>query len=244
MLIFFLTDQSEICHIISDRLAEHSCHVFTDINKIYDAILNLHNPPDLLVVDYSMFNHEIFSISEYMDQVHYHIPIIYYNDPCLIAGNRPDHWKHLLFLQNDLLESKNQDEYYDVFVKITEVVEDPDISQYIPLMQKPKMLPEKFYVTKMYKDTVLKDAQRRLMEFKTKTNMPDNLFFLMELLYIYLDKTVSAEELRDEYSQKIRPITIQSITVQLSKLKKILKDYPEANYTIIKRKTGYQLIAF
>ena len=111
-------------------------------------------------------------------------------------------------------------------------------------MQKPKMLPEKFYVTKMYKDTVLKDAQRRLMEFKTKSNMPDNLFFLMELLYINMDKTVTVEELKDEYSQKIRPITMQSITVQISKLKRILKEFPEANYTIIKRKTGYQLIAF
>ncbi len=244
MLIFFLTDQSEICHIISDRLSEHSCHVFTDINKIYDAILNLHNPPDLLVVDYSMFNHEVFNLNEYMDQVHYSIPLIYYNDPCLIAGNRPDHWKQLTLIENNFLELKNSEEYYDIFKKIAEVVEDPDISQFIPLMQKPKLLPENFYVTKMYKDTVLKDARRRLMEFKSKTNMPDNLFFLMELLYINQDKSVTAESLRDEYSERIRPITLQSVVVQISKLKRIIKDFPEANYTIIKRKNGYQLIAF
>jgi len=229
---------------MSDRLSEHFCHVFTDLDKFYNAFKNLHNPPDLFVIDYSMYNHEIFNLTNYMDNVRYRIPSIFYNDPCIIAGNRPDHWQHIIRITYGYKDTQNPDEYYEVYKIIASVVEDPDISQYIPLMQKPKMLPENFYVTKMYRDTSLKEARRRLLDFKLKTKMPDNLFFIMELLYINEDKALPLEEIQKEYSEQIRSITKESLIVQISKLKKIIKNNPEANYAIIRQKSGYRLLAF
>jgi len=229
---------------MEDKLTEHFCHVFTDLDKLYSAYKNLHNPPDLFVIDYTLYNHEIFNLTDYMNDVHYRIPSIFYNDPCLIAGNRPDHWQHLIRITYGYKDTQNPEEYYEVFKQIASVVEDPDIAQYVPLMQKPKLLPENFYVTKMFKDTAIKEARHRLLDFKIKTKMPDNLFFIMELLFINEDKAISLEEIQKEYSKEIRNITIESLSVQISKLKKILKDNPQANYAIIKQKKGYRFLAF
>lgn len=244
MLIFFLTTQSEICHLMCDKLTEHSCHVFIDVERMYTSITMLRNPPDLIVVDYTLYNHEVFNLTEYMDFIHYRIPTIFYNEPCLIAGNRPDHWEHVIRLTYGYKDDQNPEEYYKAYERIAEIVEDPDIAQYIPLMQKPKMLPKNYYITKMYRDTSLKEAHKRLIDFKIRTNTPDNLFFIMELLYRSDTEPLSLEEMKDEYEKEIRPITLTSLKVQISKLRRILKDNPKENYDIVRRKAGYQLLAF
>ena len=242
MLIFFLTDQPEICHIMADRLTEHSSHIFTNVSDIYDAVQSLRVPPDLFVVDYSMYNHEIFNLSEYMEEIKYRIPTIFYNEPCLIAGNRPDHWQQIILLTYGYKDTQDPEEYYSVYKIIESVVEDPDISQYIPLLQKPKMLPKNFYVTKMYDDTSIREAKKRLIDFKIKTNIPDNLFFILQLLYRNGETCLSLEEIQQYYEKELRSISIESLKVQISKLKKYLIENPEDKMILTKKKDGYQLL--
>ena len=131
-----------------------------------------------------------------------------------------------------------------MFTKIAEVVEDPEISQYIPLLQKPKMLPENFFVTKMYMDTSLKEAKTRLYEFKVKAEIPENLFFLMELLYIKCEEPITLEELQKTYSEYANNISLNSLKVNLSKVRKILKDNPDQRLELIKRRDGYKMISY
>ena len=203
---------------------------------------NLINLPDLLVLDYTMHNHEIFDINEFMDLVKRHIPKIYYNDPCIVAGTRADHWHLLLKYANGYKSDSDPEVYKDVFKRIEEVIEDPDISQYIPLMQKPRPLPKDFYVTKMYKEASMKDSNNRLISFKLKTKIPENLYFLLELLYRSQSSPLSLEELQKQYTDELRDIKISSLKCQISKLRRILEDNPEYKFAIVKRKSGYLLL--
>jgi len=144
MVIFFITFQPEICHIIADHIPDHSCYIFEGFDGAISVMQNMKNLPDLLVLDYTMHNHETFDINEFMDIIKRRIPKIYYNDPCIIASTRADHWDFLIKYSHGYKRDIDPKIYYDVFQRIEKVIEDPDISQYIPLMQKPKPLPKNF----------------------------------------------------------------------------------------------------
>ena len=242
MVIFFITFQPEICHIIADHLPDHSCYVFEGFDGAVSVMQNMKNLPDLLVLDYTLHNHEAFDINEFMDIVKRRIPKIYYNDPCIIAGTRADHWDFLIRYSHGYKRDIDPEIYYDVFERIEKVIKDPDISQYIPLMQKPKPLPKDFYVTKMYKEESMKDAYNRLISFKIRAKVPENLFFLMELLYRSQGTPLSLEELQKQHEEDSRFIKLSSLKCQISKLRRILEDNPEFKYTIIKRQNGYLLL--
>lgn len=242
MVIFFITFQPEICHIIADHLKDHSCWVFDGFDNAIGVMQNLINLPDLLVLDYTMHNHEIFDINEFMDLVKRRIPKIYYNDPCIVAGTRAVHWKVLIENAHGFKRDIDPAIYMDVFKRIEAVIADPDISQYIPLMQKPRPLPKNFYVTKMYKEASMKDAFNRLISFKIEAKVPENLFFLMELLYRSQDTPLSLEELQKQYEEDSRPIKISSLKCQISKLRRYIEDNPDFKYAIVKRKQGYLLL--
>ena len=103
-------------------------------------------------------------------------------------------------------------------------------------MQKPRPLPKDFYVTKMYKEASMKESNNRLISFKLKTKIPENLYFLMELLYRSQNIALSLEELQNQYADELRDIKISSLKCQISKLRRILDDNPEYKFTIVKRK--------
>lgn len=242
MLIFFISFQPEICHIIADSIENHKCYVFGGFDSAISAMKNLKKLPDLLVFDYTMHNHQVFNIDEFMENCNHQLPYIYYNDPCIIAENRPDHWDFIVKNSEGYDKNIPLTEYRYVFGKIADVIENPDISQYIPLMQKPKPLPEKFYITKMYREDSMKNAYHNLISFKVHSKLPENLFFLLELFYNSPDKPLSLEELQKLHLEDNRSISTKSLVIQISKLRRYMYDFPEFNYTIIKRKDGYLLL--
>ena len=242
MVIYFITFQPEMCHIIADHLKDHSCWVFDGFNNAIAVMQNLINLPDLLVLDYTLHNHEIFDINEFMDLVKRRIPKLYYNDPCIVAGTRAEHWHLLIKYSFGYKNNIDPETYHDVFERIERVIEDPDISQYIPLMQKPRPLPKDFYVTKMYKEASMKEAYNRLINFKIKAKVPENLFFLMELLYRSQETPLSLEELQKQYEEDSKSIKISSLKCQISKLRRYIEDNPDFKYAIVKRKQGYLLL--
>jgi len=242
MIIFFITFQPEICHIIADNLPDHSCYVFDGFDGAISVMENMINLPDLLVLDYTMHNHEIFDINEFMDLIKKRIPKIYYNDPCIVAGTRAEHWDCLTRLSHGYKRGIDPQIYIDVFTRIENVIENPDISQYIPLMQKPKPMPKNLYITKMYNEESMKNAFNRLLTFKLKAKVPENLFFLLELLYRSQGKPLTLEELQKQHEEDCRSIKTSSLKCQISKLRKILAQYPEFKYVIVKRQNGYLLL--
>lgn len=244
MLIFFLTLQPEICEHMAARLPDHKCFVFSSLDTFYTIFTNLINLPDLVILDYTIFNHEIFDVDEYMKSNHLTVPKIYYNDPCLTFPYRPKHWETLLSLSSVYNQKTNKDEYKAVLKIIAEVVEDPVLSPYINLIQKPPKLPKELYVTNMYNETSMKESFFDLISFKEKTKMPDNLFTLLEILYREKKSALSLEQIQQEYEENCRKISLSSLRSQISNLKKILKENSEAKLVIIKRKEGYQLLTY
>ncbi|MCQ2592564.1 MAG: helix-turn-helix domain-containing protein [Treponema sp.] len=244
MVIYLISPITEICHIMAKALFEHRCYVFSGYSEAYATIADLKMPPDLLVLDYTLFNHEIFHIIEYMDAIRYRIPLIFFNDPCPIASSRADHWEQVIKMTYDYKEEQKPEVYHKVYEIIESVVENPELRPYIPLMQKFKPLPKHLYVTKMYEDSSIKASYYSLINFKNKSKMSNGIFFLMELFYRNSDKAITLEELQKQYEDNRHFITIESLKVQISRLRTFLKNHSNNQYAILTRKDGYQLVVF
>ena len=68
MTIYFASQEPEICHIFSKEFPEHSCFIFTSFASLMDMIKKLSIMPDLLVLDYLLYNHDIFDIFKEMNK--------------------------------------------------------------------------------------------------------------------------------------------------------------------------------
>ena len=116
MKLFIYSPQREIGQIISDHLSAQGnhCFAFETLEDLYSLITSMTKYPDLLILDYLSFNHDIFNIYTYLKSLDANLPVIFYNDPCLTRSTRAAHWKSVLeitqfgYKQKDFLQSLQQ----------------------------------------------------------------------------------------------------------------------------------------
>ena len=126
MTIFFYLQERTLYQMLADALQEKNfvCSLFLSKNEFLLALENMKKKPDLLVLDYNTYNHDIFNIYNYLKEIGCGVPLIFYNDPLpKNAEARASHW----FLVNNLYYG-NCDEikienYVPVFTLISNVVE-------------------------------------------------------------------------------------------------------------------------
>ena len=97
MVVYFLTKQPELCHLIAEQLKKsfHICSIFTDSAELYGAVTqNGSEKIDLIALDYSLFEHDVFNPFEILLQNEKTIiPVIYYNDPYPESNEMAAYWK-------------------------------------------------------------------------------------------------------------------------------------------------------
>lgn len=59
----------------------HICCLFTSKNEFLSTLKIMKKKPDLLVLDYRTYNHDIFNIYNYLKEISCPVPLIFYNDP-------------------------------------------------------------------------------------------------------------------------------------------------------------------
>lgn len=244
MVIYFITKQPEICHIIAHRLPEHNCFIFSDTNIFYQTLTNLKEYPDLLLADYTLYNHELYNVYNHINSHYVNLPFIFYNDPCPLIDDRALHWYLMLKYTKRRYSSLNPDNYKDLFKKLQEIILDPQLRPYINLMQETKPLPPDFAVTHLYHPCDSEELYRTLMRQKTEINLSENLFFLLEVLYRRMFTFSSLEDLQKVYESENREIKINSLKVEISQLRTALEKSKDNHCSIIKRKDGYKLFMF
>lgn len=240
MIIIFYTTQPEVCHIIAEKLSNHSCFIFTRQDLVYSAVDNMINPPDLLVLDYLVYNHSSFNVYHFMHDNNKEIPLIFYNDPCIITSTRTLFWLHFLEMNYpDTIDFSNE-EFINVLKKIEETVESNELKPYIKLMQQPKPFPEYMRRTEFYGHVIETNSPDIIYRFKDDTKMPNNLFYLLEILFEYRDRTVSLDEIRERYTKHYRKISETSLKVHLSELNTLMKNNENFDFVLIKKKDGIE----
>lgn len=241
MTIYFASQEPEICHIFSKEFPEHSCFIFTGFASLMDMIKKLSIMPDLLVLDYLLYNHDIFDIFKEMNKKSVYIPLIFYNDPTLILPKRSLHWKHIIEYQKpDFCDFTITEEYEKIFSKIEEMVESPELSPYIPLMQPHKKLPKEIINSDYYKKMLTTQEEDKLIFLKN--NLSENQFFLFNLFYENLDNFLSLDTIIKKYKADNREMTENSLKVVISRLRKKLRTLEISGFYIESHKNNYCLL--
>ncbi|MCR4953578.1 MAG: hypothetical protein K6A43_05830 [Treponema sp.] len=240
MIIIFYTTQPEICHIIAEKLPQHSCYIFTRQDLVYNAVSNMINPPDLLVLDYLVYNHNQFNVYDFMFANKRPIPLIFYNDPCIIAPTRTQYWLHFLesFYPDNM--DFSSEELKNALKVIESTIESNELRPYIKLMQQPTPIPEYMRHSSYFGHVIETNSPNIIYEFKAESNMPNNLFYLLQILFEYKDNTITFEDLQNRYSKHYRKISTASLKVHISQLRTLIKKYEKYNFVIINKLDGIE----
>lgn len=246
MTIFICSTQYDIGQIISDQLTskENMCLLFKDTDKLSATIRTLKKFPDLLILDYTLYNHNIFNIYDYFESVNIKIPTIFYNDPIITKSSRTIHWtSQLQLLQPKLIQHK-EDNYNKIFIKLEELIESEELCPYIKLMQKPLDLPDNLRKIPLTLENIKNQNFDYIYDFKERSNLPNNLFYLLALLQKHRETSLSLKDIKDLYKNDNREISEQSLKVMLSELRSKIRDDRKCKF-IIKNNNGvYSFIRF
>lgn len=242
MTIYFVSQQSEICHLMANLFPEHICLVFSSLEYFTTTMQSLKDYPDLVVADFLLLNHDIYNIYTERESKKARVPVIFFNDPCLTSFNHTSHWitylqcVHAKFTLNEL------EKFQDIFEKLNDFVENPEYSQYISLMQKPKPFPKAMCISRFYEPENTDDAFKTLKNFQRKTNMKQSIFNIIEILYEKPEEFMDFNEILCEYSKKYEKLKPESLKVKLSQLKTFLENQKNPPAILLKKQDGYKLM--
>lgn len=252
MKIYIDSTQIEIAEILSDELKKmkHDVLNLTNTNSLFSTIQNSKPHPDLLVLDYLIFNHDIFNFASALESIKCYSPFIFYNEPCITRNSRSSHWAGLIQEKINITEektplaelfNKNKEKYLKIFLHIEKLVESKELSPYIKLMQKPKPFPNEIKKS-LFERLKEHDDYKLVYDFKTRTKLAENLFNLLLILQESRATPLNADELAQIYSEKHNFISDNSIKVLISNLRKEIRSDTKCKFFIQKTKKGYILI--
>lgn len=246
MKVFIYSLQREISQIISDHLSDkgHLCFAFNTMSDLSESVRNLKTLPDLLVLDYLTFNHDIFNVYEYLEQINLKFPVIFYNDPCLVRSTRALHWKAQLELTQMHYDKKDFSSYEPLLKDLEDLIEAKEFKPYISLLQPPQKVPESLIRDKYTLQYLRENQDDCIIEFKERMKLPNNLYFLLSILQENKNLELSYKDIADIYEKKGKHITKESLKVLMSSLKKIIHQDKECNFLIYHDKDRYRFIRY
>ena len=246
MKVFIFSLQREISQIISDHLSDkgHLCFSFDTMSDLSVALRSLKTMPDLLILDYLTYNHDIFNVYEYFYQTNLQIPVIFYNDPCLLRSRRSLHWKTQLEITQRKYLQKDFTELEPLFSDLEELIEAKEFKPYISLLQPPQKLPDSLIKDKYTLQYLQENQDDCIYNFKERTKLPGNLFYLLNLLQKHKDLELSYKDLEELYEENGRHITKESLKVLMSRLKKFIHEDKEFNFLIYHDEDRYRFVRF
>ncbi|MDD5930305.1 MAG: helix-turn-helix domain-containing protein [Spirochaetales bacterium] len=250
MKVFVYSMQPYIGQIICDHLAEkgHQCFCFQNQQEIGTALMNIKTPPDLLVLDFTAYNHDDFDIYKFFLKQKLNLPLVFYNEPCLTMSTRARHWKSQIMLnQNSQKEHKKVleiEKFDEIFKDLEELVESDELSPYISLMQKPKPLPEYMIPKKYSLDYIRNTKNDFILEFKKRAKLPENLFYLLSILQANKDFLLSLSDIQRFYKKDGKEISENSLKVLISRLRSKIREDKQCKFIIRKTNGMYQFVKF
>lgn len=255
MLIYFFSNQVDVCEKISQRLviAGHQPVVLSNREVFFRMITSNIKLPDLFVMDFTLFMHHNINIFEYLKEINRVTPLIFYNDPYPKNEPRSIYWEYICkkHFPNMDLEPLSK-----VLGIIETSIESPELKPYIPLIQKPKPI-------NPLNDTILDSNNHQtinelkqssnninsnrkgisIYEFRYKKKIPGVLFRILEYLYDNIETYIPAEELINKFDLNSNGKQ-SNLAAYISRLRTYLKPEPddEFKFDILNYRKTYKLI--
>lgn len=244
MIIYIYSTQPEIGQIIHDHLTSKGnlCFSFDNPDNIADTINKLKYYPDLLILDYTIYNHDLFNLRDFFNTKKIQIPVIFYNDPCLTKSSRPKHWKSQIELMQKLNTKKEISLYDSVFTNLAELIESKELSPYIKLMQNPLPIPSKLKKQNLSLENIKRKNNDNINDFKINVKLPNNLFYLLTLFQKNKNIQMSLNEIVELYKNDNKKITEESLKVLISKLRNEIKKDPSCKFIISNKRGLYSFL--
>ena len=246
MKIFIYSPQREISYIIADTLScnGNHCIAFERADDLSSLLRNMIKGPDLLILDYLSFNHDLFDINKYFKCLNKKIPVIFFNDPCLTRSSRSLHWKALLELLHPDFQSQEIQKYYEIFIELEDLVESTELSPYIALMQPHKALPEEMIKDKYTLQYIKDSSNDCILSFKERNKLPNNLYYLLSLLQKNKATPLGLNQIIDIYNTDGKSISDKSLRVLISKLKKLIREDKNCGFLIHQDNGSYRFVRY
>lgn len=231
--------QPDICNLIVTLLNKnnHEGKIYSSMDKMISDLKIIHRMPDVIIMDYQSFNHEIFNMEEYFFNEDRAIPYIFYNDPCPTSYCLSNHWLYQTIRFNKLRKRETAYDYLILYTDLEDIITSPDYSPYISLICKPKPLPENLIFTEHDYHN-----ENELLDFKNRSGIPENLYKLLIILYKNKAHYLSLNDIIRLYAEEYKNITEASLKVMISNLKKNMIKDQKFNYMIVREEGNYRLI--
>ena len=200
--------------------------------------------PDILILDYLTYNHDVFNVYDYLDKLGFKMPVIFYNDPCLMRTSRAAHWMTILETTQIKYIQKDFSPYKPLLEELAELIESEAFKPYISLLQEPKPLPASLIKDAYTLQYLLENKDDCIYQFKERTKLPNNLFYLLLTLQRNKDMLLSLKDISNLYKKDGREITVDSLKVLMSKLKKQIHDDKQCNFLIYHDKEMYRFVRY
>ncbi|MCK9171366.1 MAG: hypothetical protein M0P01_13210 [Treponema sp.] len=240
MTIYFYTLQKKICRKIADILEENHnvCSIFTDENDFYAAVTNMKKYPELLLLDYLVFDHDTFNVYRYMNEINCKIPLLFYNDPPSAYLTRTQHWNMILNLYY-ADSGINIADYEPTLKTLSGIVNSKELGPYISLLQFPQPYPEdeKQDIFSPYITPFLLDEKFSLIH----KHISSSLYSVFCILYMNRKKSVSIKEIQSLLHKKNIEVTVNTIYSDISRIRSLFRTSNMINMDIHKTKRGYCL---
>lgn len=246
MKIFIFSLQREITQIISDHLTDkgHLCFPFLMQEDISVTLQNQKKLPDLLILDYMTFNHEIFNIFTYLKTLNLKVPVVFYNDPCLIRSTRSAHWMAIMESMQPIINEKDLSIYTDVLKDLEDLIESEELKPYITLLQPPKQIPLSM-VKESYTLHYLKENRNDcIYQFLERSKIPKNIFYLLDLMQKNKDSELTLKDIASLYALDGKTITEESLKVLMSRLRKYIREDKECDFLIYHDENRFKFVRY
>lgn len=246
MVIFIYSPQRDISQIISDHLSEKGniCFVFTNQNEIITALKNLLKRPDLVILDYMCFNHDSFNIFQHFKEQNLLVPVLFYNDPCLTAPTRAQHWRSQIEKNQQHYIHRNFDSIQPVLNALEELIEAKEFRKYISLLQPPEKLPKELIKDSFTLEYIQNNENDCIYNFKDRSKLPNNLFYLLKLLQEHKSSPITLEQIIELYNDDKKTISESSLKVLISTLKNRIRKDKDCKFFILTENNTYRFIKY
>lgn len=195
MVVYFLTKQPELCNLIAEQLRKsfHVCSIFTDSAEMYGAVTqNGSDKIDLLALDYTLFEHDVFNPFDVLIQNEKCIiPVIYYNDPFPQSNEMAVYWKakNRNCYKEKISEQKLM-QIFPILKELQDIVNSERINPYMSVICRPKML--------MTNDSFVTVQRFSPEQYRLQKNMPQSRYDLFKLFYNNRNVPLTAEWLCEQ----------------------------------------------
>lgn len=231
--VIYSYNQPEISQIIAERLRieGYQGESFSDSLKMFETIKIMHIKPDVIILDYQTFNHDIYDINFPIFYERLEIPVIYYNDPCPTSYSLANHWIYQTIRFYKQRRQETPYEYLEIFSDLEDIVLDENLMPYINLLCQPKTLVQDNPAHKDPYDTFIENF-----------DMPKNLSFLFYFFITNKEKKITIKDIQNYYTQNSKSISESSLKVMISNLRKFFENNQESDLYLCKKGDFYILI--